>query len=113
MDEIKSAILNECKSWAAEVVPAANAAKRSFKIHHNRVDDPFMSKMKFKALDDGIVKVSLKTSRGEIFTSKGIGRSPASREKKPWIDPVFEDIEELGQRCAERVADEITKYLKW
>ena len=111
-DEITQAIINVAKNWGGETLPEANAQKIALGIHHNRVEAPIPSRMKFSG-KDGRVVISLKLSKHEVFTAKAIGRNPMNRIRKPWMDPIFNKVADLNTRVVVAVNDEITKYLKW
>jgi len=111
-DEITQAIMQVAKEWGGETLPEANAQKVNLGIHHNRVETPIPSRMKFSS-KDGQVTISLKLSKHEVFTAKGIGRNPQNRIRKPWMDPIFDKVEDLNSRAVIAVNEQMTKFLKW
>lgn len=111
-DEITQALLKVSREWGGETLPVANAQKINLGIHHNRNQAPIPSRMTFSS-KGGLVTISLKLSRNEIFTAKGIGNNPAKRIKKPWMDPVFNQVADLNTRAVVATNEEMTKILKW
>jgi len=111
-DQITAAILKVSREWGSETLPAANQQKTIMGIHHNRTEAPIPSRMQFRSKDGNVV-ISLKLSKHEVFTAKGIGRNPQNRIAKPWMHPIFSKVEDLSKRAAIAVSDEIANILKW
>ena len=112
MDEVAQALLRVGKQWCGETLPQANALKEALGIHHNRTQAPIPSKFIPRVKNTTLV-CSLKLSKGEVMTAKGLGRNPQNRIKKNWMQPIFSQTEELGKQCTVAVSEAITKTLHW